>query len=193
MPSPELNRVPNGTPVVPGRARPRTVCPGEVLERPYTAGGGGALTRFLLCRRVLAICDQYTTRLRTGGTHPLDPPPPHTPKGPSREKAKFTIGKIWSGHFWDTNFFGSQIRTPPPPRPDWLTVSLSSRCTAESNRISAPPPVGVGRVLGPWVFHKSEVGGQRFAEELASPGGRGRGGGGPTPPPNIPRCAGFSA
>ena len=35
------------------------------------------------------------------------------------KKAKFTIGKIWSGHFWYTNFWA-----PGPPRPPPFNTSL---------------------------------------------------------------------
>ena len=54
---------------------------------------------------------------------PLPGPPPRTPprtpspdplprpKRPSREKPKFTVGKIWFGPFWYTNFW---VPDPPP-------------------------------------------------------------------------------
>ena len=61
--------------------------PREVLEWPYTIGGGGI------------------------------PPPPLGPPSPDQsdcggKKMKHTVGKIWSGHFWYTNFW-----VPDPPSP----------------------------------------------------------------------------
>ena len=53
------------------------------------------------------------------------------PKGPSREKTKFPIGKILSGHFWYTNFWppsplppprSKDALLPPPPQKARRTV-----------------------------------------------------------------------
>ena len=63
-----------------------------------------------------------------GGYPTLNPPPPRPvlilfparrrvphpprPKRPSWETTKFTIGNMWLGHFWCTNFW---VPDPPPP------------------------------------------------------------------------------
>ena len=74
---------------------------------------------------------------RRGGTPPGAPPPPFPrPKGPSREKTKFTIGKILSGHFFGHKILGPippprpPLVTPPPPSPPCNTLPLSPQpCT----------------------------------------------------------------
>ena len=61
------------------------------------------------------------------------PGAPPRSKGPSWEKMKFTVGKIWSGHFWY-----STLLSPGPP-PPLLSSLVSLR--------SAPPIAAHARAL----------------------------------------------
>ena len=76
-------------------------------------------------------CDQGSVgmathrRRRRGCT----PPPPQT-KVTIVGKKTFTIGNIWSGHFWYTNF------CPPPPPPALFNTSLA--VTSQSHRARDP-------------------------------------------------------
>ena len=69
--------------------------------------------------RVLgSIPRAYLEQLKAkgGGGSPQNPLPPPSPdqRDHRGEKTKFTIGKIWSGHFWYTKFW---VQNPLPPSP----------------------------------------------------------------------------
>ena len=87
---------------------PRTalggVCP---APRPRGAGVSAAHLRLTSPMRGTP-CVPKT--LFGSGRQAQSPKP--RPKGPSSDKTKITIGKIWSGHFWYTNFW---VPDPPPP------------------------------------------------------------------------------
>ena len=89
--------------------------------QPYISGPSGLLSAFI----VMANADSHRNDGRRGGGsmrmavhRRRTPPPPDTPSLPDQrdhrvKKAKFTIGKMLSGHVWYTNFW---VPDPPPPQ-----------------------------------------------------------------------------
>ena len=45
------------------------------------------------------------------------PPPPPSRSDHHEKQTKFNIGKIWSDHFWYTNFWVTDPPSSPPPPP----------------------------------------------------------------------------
>ena len=69
-----------------------------------------------------------TAKGKQPNTEALCQPPSPSPDQSDhrRKKRHFTIGKMWSGHFWYTNFW---VPDPPPPRSNTATSAIGL-CTA---------------------------------------------------------------
>ena len=95
------------------RRSPLSVAKGGLAERSANAGprlsgerdlyGGGGQGFFRIIKNQGG-----------GGPLPKTPSPPPQTKVTIVGKTKFTIGKIWSGHFWYTKFW---VQNPLPPSP----------------------------------------------------------------------------
>ena len=111
-----------------------SVGPGAARSRAEAVGASGASGRHrpivhavttALPHRVMrgrqCLGPHTQGRSRTADNRRRRTLPPPKPKGQSWDKTRFTIGKIWSGHFWYTNIW---VPGPPPPPPPLFSCIL---------------------------------------------------------------------
>ena len=102
-------------------------------------GGGGGCTAFGRARAKDEL--DRLTKAGEGGRDPPWTPSPQT-KGTIAGKTKFTVGKIWSGHFWCTNLW-----VPSPPLPPLLLCSDAALGEGPARALGGH---GIREGEGPW-------------------------------------------